>query len=234
MERLYAALRALDLALARLSRGRVRLWALRFYLQPVPERPLLAPARNSRIRIGLLGRNEIDTALFERPQGAIEERFDSGSECIAALDEGRLAGFMWLHFGPLRERMFACDFEPFPPESVCWDYDFEIAPHYRLGRTFARLWDEAFRLLRDRGVRGSVSWVHFWNLESQRAHERMGAQPVGWLLMLDVFDFKLALQSGRGGIRFVPRGRRMLVRVDADAAPTAAHRPERAGQESSL
>ena len=209
---LYATDRLLD----RVTRGRARLWAFRFYAQPVPVRPMLSPSQSTKLRVGKLAPDEIDPLCFDRPAGAIEERFAAGSTCIAALDAQELAGFMWLHFGTLRERLLACDFEPVPAGQTCWDYDFEVLPRFRLGRTFARLWDEAYRLLRDRGVAASVSWIAFPNLASQRAHARMGAQRVGWLIVLDVYGCKFSAQSSRPFVRITPSRRRLHVRVCAN------------------
>src|SRR5690606_18647657 len=48
----------LDRSLARVSRGRARLWALAFYAQPVPGKPILPPARNSKLRVGLVSEGE--------------------------------------------------------------------------------------------------------------------------------------------------------------------------------
>jgi hypothetical protein len=221
---IYAADRLLD----RLTGGRARLWAFRFYAQPVPDEPLLPPARGvSKMVVGVIEASDVAPELFERPKGAIEERFEDGSLCIAARDGQRLAGFMWLRFGVLRERLLACDFEPLPAGLTCWDYDFEVLPRYRLGRTFARLWDEGFRLLRARGVRESVSWIAFSNLASQRAHERMGARRVGWLVVLDAFGYKLAAQSGGPRLRGRPRlrfaGRSERLHVPVDTRNDSAH-----------
>lgn len=207
---LYLADRALD----RISSGRMRLWSFRFYAQAVPPEPLLSSKGNTKLRIGAVSPDAIDPALFGRPPGAIAQRFQAGSVCVAALDGPCLAGFMWLHFGRLQERLLECDFEPLPAGQTCWDYDLEVAPRYRLGRTFARLWDEANRLLRDRGVAASVSWVTSWNRASQRAHERMGARRVGWLGVVELFGFKLAVHSAAPHVRWASPKRRLYIPVD--------------------
>lgn len=219
---------ALDRTLARISRGKMRLWALAFYVQPVPRKPMLAPARNAKLRVGLVCAGELPASAFMRPPAAIDSRFREGSVCVAARSDGNLAGYMWLHSGRLRERMFACDFEALPTGRACWDYDFEIFPRYRLARTFARLWDEAFRLLRERGIENTVSWIHCSNLPSRRAHERMGAHQAGWLILLDIFGYRFGLQSNTPFLRFAGPSRRLHVTVQA--AP-AESRPERLGDE---
>lgn len=206
---------AIDRALERTSRGKIRLWAFKFLSQPVPAAPMLAPARGA-MTIREIGTADLDHDLFERPAGAVEERFASGSRCIAACDQDRLAGYMWLHRGALRERLVACDFEALPNDRAWWDYDFEVMPKYRLGRTFARLWDVAFALMREHGVAHSVSWILWSNMASVRAHERMGARRVGWLVLLDAFDLKIGLQSSAPWVRLAGPGRRLHVGIRAD------------------
>ena len=155
---------------------------------------MLAPARGAVV-VREIRAGELDPELFERPPGAVDERFASGSRCIAACDGDRLAGYMWLHCGALRERLVDCDFEALPNERAWWDYDLEVMPKYRLGRTFARLWDAAFAMMRENGIEHSVSWILWSNTDSVRAHERMGARKVGWLILLDAFGLKIGLQS---------------------------------------
>lgn len=205
----------LDRLLAKASRGRIRLWVLCLYLQPVPSRPLLAPPRHTNLRFGIVTAAEISASEFKRPKAAIDSRFERGSVCVAGRTDQGVAGYLWLHFGRLRERMFACDFEGLPAGRTCWDYDLEIAPQYRLGRTFARLWDETFRVLRERGIAHTASWIHCANLASRRSHERMGATRVGWLILLDVFGFKMALASSRPFLRFAGPGKRIYIPVQA-------------------
>lgn len=206
-----------DRLLARLSRNRVRLWALCLYLQPVPQQPLLYSHKDRSVAVGMVGPDEMPATLFTRPRSAIESRFRDGSICIAARCGSELAGHMWLQFGRLRERMFECDFEALPAGRTCWDYDFEVMPRYRLGRTFVRLWDEAFRLLRERGIEWTASWIHWSNLASRRAHERIGARRVGWLVLLDIVGYKIALCSSRPFLRFATPGVRLYVPVQAAA-----------------
>lgn len=206
---------ALDRALQAVSGGKARLWAFRFLSQPVPAAPFLRPTRGAAV-VGEVTRHDVDPALFERPAGAIEARFAAGSRCIAARDGEQLAGYLWLHRGALQERLVACDFEAVSDDLVLWDYDLEVMPKYRLGRTFARLWDAAFALMREEGVTHSVSWVLWSNRTSLRAHERMGARSVGWLWLFEVFGVKCALQSWSPWLRFAGANRRLHIGVPAD------------------
>lgn len=202
-----------DRLLARASHDRARLWCFLFYVQPVSQRALLPPASDPTLRIARIEPDEVEAAAFKRPAGAIEERFASGSICIAARRGDELQGFMWLHSGVMRERLVACDFEALPGETACWDYDFEVFPAHRLGRTFVRLWDEAHRILRARGIKSTVSWISYTNLASRRSHERMGARQKGWLIVLDMFDRKFAVCSSRPCVRIAGAGKRFYFPV---------------------
>lgn len=208
----------LDRLLSKASRGRVRLWVLCLYLQPVPSRSLLAPQRQTNLRVGIVSAAEISASDLKRPKAAIDSRFEQGSICVAGRTEKGLAGSLWLHYGRLQERMFACDFEGLPAGRTCWDYDLEIAPQYRLGRTFARLWDETFRVLREHGIAHTASWIHCANRPSRRSHERMGATQVGWLILLDLFGFKAVLASSRPFLRFAGPRKRIYIPVQAPIA----------------
>lgn len=208
-----------DRALSRLSNAHVRLWCFLFYTQPVPRAGSVPAARTDPgLEIGPIAEGQIAAEAFERPPGAIERRFADGSVCIAARKKGRLLGFLWLHFGRLQERLVACDFEALPAELACWDYDVEVLPQYRLGRTFARLWDAAHALLRERGIRSTVSWVLLSNTPSRRSHERLGARPIGWLVVLDIWDRKIAITSSTPIFRFAGKGKRihLPLRVDPE------------------
>lgn len=185
----------LDRALAKISGQRVRLSALWFYAQPVQSIPKIDHRATDRIQVKVAERDEVPDGSFGRPPGAIAERFEQGSVCIAATKDGELAGFMWLQFDALRERLLRCDFVPSPHGTVSWDFDLYVAPQYRLGRTFGRLWSRAKEILVERGVQTTVSWIAFDNASSQRAHERMGARRVGWALILTAWALQVTLSS---------------------------------------
>ncbi|MFO1300364.1 MAG: GNAT family N-acetyltransferase [Burkholderiaceae bacterium] len=188
---------ACDRALSSVFAGRVRFTALWFYAQPVDRIPTIEPRASDRMQIRVIAHDEIPEEAFGRPPGAVSERFAHGGVCIAALKDSELAGFMWLQFDELRERLVRCDFVPRPHGKACWDFDFFVAPQYRLGRTFGRLWSHAKAYLGARGVETTLSWIAFDNAASQRAHERMGAKPVGWALVLTAWKLQLVLTSAR-------------------------------------
>lgn len=188
---------AVDRALSSLSAGRVRLTSLWFYAQPVHLIPTVASRESDRIEVRVVAQEDIPESAYGRPPGAVPERFSQGSICIAAVNGPELAGFMWLEFESLRERLVRCDFVPTPRGKTCWDFDFFVVPKYRLGRTFGRLWSHAKAYLAERGVETTLSWIAFDNAPSQRAHERMGARRVGWAVILTAGALQLVVTSNR-------------------------------------
>lgn len=188
---------AIDRGLARVSAGRMRLTSLWFYAQPVQRIPTIEPRASDRIEVRIVAPGDIPESAFGRPPGAVAERFANGSICVAASKGAELAGFMWLEFDELRERLVRCDFVPAPHGRACWDFDFFVAPQFRLGRTFGRLWSHAKSYLAERGVETTLSWIAFDNAASQRAHERMGARRVGWALILTAWTLQVVATSRR-------------------------------------
>lgn len=204
-----------DRALGLLSRGRAGFHVLRFYVQPVPEKELVPGRANDSLTVGLIDRDAVPEPAFGRPRGAVPQRFDDGSFCIAALKGDELAGFMWLQPGVLRERIVRCRFHALPSARIEWDYDFYIHPRYRLGRLFARLWDTAFLDLRERGVMATVSWVHLHNRASSSAHARLGATPIGWAMFLVMFGHQVMITSMRPKFAYSTPSRTLDLFVDA-------------------
>lgn len=222
------AVYALSTALERLSRRRIHLLALRFYLQPVA-RERLVPRRNvpDPITIGPIPEGAFDAEAFDRPEQAIADRYRDGSTCIGAVRDGELIGFMWLQPGMLRERLVRCQMHAAPADRVVWDYDFEIHPRYRLGRLFGRLWDCAFETLRERGVEATVSWVRLENRASEQAHARLGARRIGWAFFVTAFGRQLMFSSLRPKIAFARRGQVCHLHVDvADHSMARNHTPD--------
>ena len=220
-----------DRAFERATGGRARLHAMWFYSQPVPAAGVIGPSTSrsatataaptrsvGTIVVRRVAAGEIDEAKFQRPVGVVTARFAAGSECVAALRDGELLGYAWLDFVAVDEIMVRAVFEPAPLGRAAWDYDVWIAPKYRLGRVFSRLWDEAHALLRARGVEATLSWIAMRNDASIRAHERMGAHRVGWAAFLVLGPVQLTLASvrpfvhvawpGRAPVRLRVRGTR--------------------------
>lgn len=152
--------------------------------QPVRKLPLLP----DHLRDGVVVRTltaadpEIATALSRA--GELDERLRRGDTCLAAFQDGRLAGYLWLCFAPFEDDETGCRFALLPGAGGAWDFDLLVAPESRGGIAFAALWDAAWDVLRRRGYAWTASRVSAFNDRSLRAHRRIGAAATGTILVL--------------------------------------------------
>lgn len=165
-----------DRLLGALSGNQARI--IRYYLaaQPVPSisSDTLRPTASSPVRQIL--REDPIVVDFPRPAAVIAARFAAGSRCYVAEVRGQFAGYLWLAFGGYDEDEVRCRYEFAEPGVCSWDYDVYIEPAFRLGRTFARLWEAANRDLATESVRWSFSRISAFNPGSLAAHRRMGME----------------------------------------------------------
>jgi hypothetical protein len=167
------------LVLSRLSRGRIRTFGYRLVAQPVATVPLLGGRSPGGLSIRRVFPGDPIVAQFPRPREVVAGRFADGAVCFAAESGGRFAGFIWLNLASYEDDEVRCLYVPVPQASTAWDFDVFVAPPFRLGRAFAALWDAANAYLREQGVEWTFSRISAFNLNSMRAHARMGVQRVG-------------------------------------------------------
>jgi hypothetical protein len=170
---LYVAARAVH----RLTRGRALLTKYYFMAQPVPAASRRVPGKG--IVIERVHEGDPRLALFERPAEELARRFGGGATCLAAWHGEALAGFLWFTERPYDEDEVRCTFRVDPRDRAVWDLDVHVVPRFRLGRTFALLWEAAFDEMRARGIRWTISRVSAFNADSMRAHQRLGARRTG-------------------------------------------------------
>lgn len=192
--RVDAALFATARALEWLSRGRVRLYKYYFMAQPVPAAPV-APMRASGIVVDELPSGDARLSSLERPEEELRRRFAGGARCFAAWRGDTLTGFLWFTDRAYEEDEVRCTFRVDPRDDAVWDLDVHVVPQFRLGRTFALLWDAAFAAMRARGVRWTLSRVSAFKDESIRAHQRLGARRTGWAIFLLLGSLQITLTS---------------------------------------
>lgn len=161
-----------DRVLRALSANRVFL--KRYYLvaQPVQDQPACRPSAKNPVV--LLEHGSPLNALFPRPPEVIAKRISDGAHCFVALAGEEFAGFLWLAFNAYDEDEVRCRYELADPQHCAWDYDVHVEPKYRIGRTFARLWDSANAHLAGRGIKWSISRISAFNPASLAAHGRLG------------------------------------------------------------
>lgn len=159
--------------LSKLSGRRARI--VRYYLvaQPVPQ--VTSSTRPSlKSTVAFINAGDPLTQQFPRTPEVITKRYQNGDRCLAAKAGERFAGFIWLARGGYDEDMVRCRYEFAHPDQSAWDYDVFVEPDFRVGRTFARLWDTANQQLRAEGVQWCFSRIESSNPSSLQAHRRLG------------------------------------------------------------
>lgn len=167
---LYLVARGLET----LSGHRARL--LRYYLvaQPVPPKAESKLRASANSLVTFIRHGDPLVASFPRPPVVIRKRFCDGNLCLAAHSGERFSGFLWLARGAYDEDEVRCRYELARPEQSAWDYDVYVEPDFRIGRSFARLWDAANRYLVAEGVRWSFSRISAFNPASLQSHSQLG------------------------------------------------------------
>jgi hypothetical protein len=191
---LNASLLLIGRLLTRVSGGR---WALfRYYLvaQPIAPKPVQT-LRAAAGQVRLVEAGDPVVMQFPRPAEVIAARFANSSSCYVAEVRGEFAGYLWLAFDGYDEDEVRCRYEFASPALSAWDYDVYVKSEYRLGRTFARLWDAANRDLAMRGVRWTFSRISAFNPNSMAAHRRMGMETLFSATFIRLGTLQLALMG---------------------------------------
>ena len=188
----HACVYMVDRSLNRLG-GRVLLY--RIVAQPVLGQALLGQTRGQTITVRQVSAD--DNALKQMPldRRVIDYRAEQNAVCLGAFQGGQMIGCLWLCLGPYLEDEVRCRFVPVPLGKAAWDFDIYLLPEHRVGLAFARLWDEANRFLRERGIACSMSRISALNRRSLAAHARLGARTVGTAFFLRIGQMQLTLAS---------------------------------------
>jgi len=214
---LDAALYGVDRVLRPMTGGWCRLTSYLLVAQPVPPPPHRHIPPNSAFTFRKIDTDEIRSLRFPRPQEAIERRLDQDCMCFAAFREDELIAFVWLITSDYLEDEVRCRFRPVPIERCAWDFDVYVDPGYRLGRTFARLWQTAHTWLHEQGIQWTMSRISSFNTNSIASHRRLGAQFVGRALFLQAGKVQIACSS-LGPLFHVSRDSVPLISVPAPRA----------------
>lgn len=209
-------------ALGRISGDRCQLHRYYLVAQPVSistgERP--GPMRAIR----RIDPSDAVTGQFPRPPAVIAERFAGGSECLVAESSGRFAGYLWVSRGHFVDPDQRCRFELVPASQCVWDYDVYIAPEFRLGRTFLRLWEGTNAYLSSQGIRWSVSQISAFNRGSLAAHQRLGSIRKASSTFLVIGSMQLSIFTMRPYLHLSCSPRtHPTVRVELSGAAHASH-----------
>lgn len=184
-------------ALQVLSSGRWRL--IRYYLvaQQV-QKPFVAVCRPSETD-KVLEITSLNPILehFPRPRHVIEGRFKNNHVCLAASNKQEFSGFLWFARGGYDEDEVYCHFVLASPDTTVWDFDVYVEPRFRLGRTFARLWDAANERLSSNGIEWSISRISAFNKQSMQSHGRFGIRRLHVLTFVCFGRLQIGVMSCR-------------------------------------
>lgn len=164
--------------LTKVTGGQAQVFRYYLVVQPVPTESVLGARASAASTVRQVGPDDPRVGDFPRPAEVIANRFAGDSKCYVAEVKDRFAGYLWLAFNAYEEDEVRCRFEMLEPGISVWDYDVYVAPEFRLGRTFVRLWDAANHDLAQRGVRWTFSRISAFNAGSMGAHRRMGMAPL--------------------------------------------------------
>jgi len=204
-----------------LVRVGVQLYKYDFVAQPVAEESW-ARGRGAKLRVALATNLDQVPADCPRPRAVLAERIGQGAYALQAWRGEQLAGFLWLVHGNYLEDEVRVHFR-LPSADSVWDFDVYVAPEFRLGPAYLRLWDEANALLRERRVRWSVSRISAFNVASRQAHGRLGARKIGGALFLCLGRWQLSFASQAPFIHLSPGpASRLQLTLDTRGLASAA------------
>ncbi|SEP35979.1 GNAT family N-acetyltransferase [Nitrosovibrio sp. Nv6] len=187
----------LNKLLVKASGGSCRMYRYYFTAQPVAKAALTPQGKGGKIEIRLIDEHDEIVRQFPRPAAAIQARFEQGALCLGASKDAHFIGFLWLVLGNkyYHEDEVRARYITLPTEQTAWDFDVYVAPDFRLGRTFSRLWGEANRILAENGVLWSCSRISAFNSGSLRAHAHLGAVSLGSAIFFYAGRWQLTFAS---------------------------------------
>ena len=144
--------------------------------QPVSEKPMLPPRRGAKINIKEVKQGNTIRGMFPVQEGVVKERYEQGARCLVATQDDVFIGYLWFVSKQYWEDEARLQYILPDNEEAVWDFDVYIEPEYRMGFGFMRLWDEAYSILREQGVRYSYSRISAYNRASLASHKRLGAK----------------------------------------------------------
>jgi len=201
-----------------------RCFLIRYYLvaQPVPSpfAPVCKPSANDQVQEA--GPDSPVLKDFPRPAEVIRGRFENGHVCLVATSKENFSGFLWFARGSYDEDEVHCRFVLADPDTTAWDFDVHVEPRFRLGRTFARLWDAANERYAATGIRWSISRISAFNQQSLQSHGRLGIRHLQTLTFFCLGQLQIGVMSCRPYLNVCWRGKACPTVV---LAPPEADKP---------
>lgn len=195
-------------ALRAVSGGWLDLHCYRLVTQPVRPTGLLPDHLRGSLEVRVLEPDDPARARALSQPTDLPRRQARGDTCLAAFQDGRMVGHLWLCFAPFDDDETLCRFVPREGEGGAWDFDLSVAPESRGGAVFAALWDGAWPALRQGGYAWTASRVSAFNDLSLRSHARIGARPAGSFLVLRAGGCRAVFATLRPYLRLAGRNAR--------------------------
>jgi len=183
----------IDRALSRVS-SQLRLHVYEFVRQPVGEIPFVGRKLTPLAMREIGADNPVVAFMPVRPE-VMRERRAQNATCLAGFRNGTLVGYMWFCRPAYEEDEVRCTYVLESPATSVFDFDFYLLPEHRMGTAFARLWTGVNEHLQAQGVDATYSRLTRFNLESRRAHARLGARRVGRALFLKLGKIEVMLAT---------------------------------------
>jgi hypothetical protein len=187
---LYAVGRVLE----RLSPN-LRLYFYELLVQPISEKPLLAPRLANTFEIREIRRGDPEVAVMPARPGIKESRFEQNAICLGAFRKGEFIGHIWLCFRSYEEDEVRCTFVLPEAEQAVFDFDLYLFSEHRMGLGFIGIWNGVNEFLRRRGIKFSFSRLTRFNLASRRAHKHLGTKRVGRAFFLKAWSVELMVAT---------------------------------------
>lgn len=174
------------------SGGWVRIDAVYLYSQHVGI-TLLPAGRGRSITVRALAADAaVALGVPVRPD-LLARRRNPEVLCLAAVKDDTVLGYHWLNFGAHDDEMVRCRFVSLPEGRAAWGIELNILPAHRGGLTYARIWDETHKLLRERGALYATSYIIAWNIAGIAAEEKLGGQRLGRLVFVRIGSWQVML-----------------------------------------
>ena len=191
-----------DQMLAWLSRGACRLRGYALIAQPLGQGALVPSQARGDAVVHEVAPGDALISNFPRSAAVNQQRWDAGAGCLAATVKGDFVGTVWIARRQYAEDEVRCLYELADPDHTVWDFDLYLAPRYRGGRLFARLWQAVDARLSAQGIQWTFSRISLLNPASLAAHRRMHAQRVGTAVFLTLGQLQLSLFSRAPFVHF--------------------------------
>ncbi|MGG7054091.1 hypothetical protein [Nitrosomonas sp. ANs5] len=161
--------------------------------QPVSQDCLVPVDKGRDIEIVQIGPDHPLLQQMDRPFSVLQKRFANGGHCFSACKSEQFSGNLWLNFDKYQEDEVRCTYILQPKGRAAWDYDVFVLPKYRFSYVFAKLWDEANKVMRQRGIEHVYSRINYYNITSLQAHKRLGSRIIGSLFFINLGRFQCAI-----------------------------------------